>query len=151
MNRDIYNWLETAGSTQGDRAKVSMAVSLIEEELQELKEAIEKDDVEEICDALEDLKWVCGNVAYYYGIPVKKLEEYQRLVSTSNWSKFCASQEDAIWTVKLYMEGTHPSKPGEKILCYYHPQGEYWIVRRGSDNKIMKNAFYKPVKELQNA
>ena len=51
MIKDVYEWLETAGQVPSEK-KVDLAISLIEEELQELKDAWEKGDRVGLLDAV---------------------------------------------------------------------------------------------------
>lgn len=136
-NKDVYLWLKTGGCVP-DKSKVKLAVSLIEEELQELKEAVKKDSPADILDALEDLGWVCANVAYFYGLTLEDLKVTEENVSCSNWSKYCLNELEAVHTVEAYLNGTHPDKVGQKIDCYYEKVDEFWIVKR-QDGKLMKS------------
>lgn len=138
--KDIYEWLETAGQVP-DKRKVSLALDLVREELQELEDALFFDNREEVLDALEDLKWVLGNCAFFYGLSLEEINDYANKVSISNWSKFCTSQDMAEVTVDLYKKGEHPDKLGEKIDCYYERVGQFWIVKR-TDGKILKSIYW---------
>ena len=86
MIKDVYEWLETAGQVPSEK-KVDLAISLIEEELQELKDAWEKGDRVGLLDAVVDLYWVVTNVPYFAAEPLEELEKYREKVSISNWSK----------------------------------------------------------------
>ncbi len=66
-------------------------------------------------------------------------------VMDSNFSKFCTSQDEADKTVEAYANGTHPNKNGEKIKCYHVKVGDYWIVKRVEDGKILKSINFKEV------
>lgn len=140
MIKDIYEWLETAGQVP-DKRKVSLALDLVREELQELEDALFFDNREEVLDALEDLKWVLGNCAFFYGLSLEEINDYTNKVSISNWSKFCTTQDMAEVTVDLYKKGEHPDKLGEKIDCYYERVGQFWIVKR-TDGKILKSIYW---------
>lgn len=140
MIKDIYEWLETAGQVP-DKRKVSLALDLVREELQELEDALFFDNREEVLDALEDLKWVLGNCAFFYGLSLEEINDYANKVSISNWSKFCTTQDMAEVTVDLYKKGEHPDKLGEKIDCYYERVGQFWIVKR-TDGKILKSIYW---------
>lgn len=139
--KDVYNWLETAGQEPSD-AKVDLAIKLIEEELQELKDAWVKGDRVEFLDAVVDLYWVVTNAPYFAGEPIESAQEYVEKVSLSNWSKFCTSKTIADLTVIAYQEGNHPSKLGEKIDCYAEQVRELWVVKR-RDGKILKGLNYR--------
>ena len=72
----------TPGLISKERA--AFRVSLIEEELQELKDAIEAGDLVEIGDALGDLEVVINGTGLEYGI---RLPEVVREIHASNMSK----------------------------------------------------------------
>lgn len=148
MIKDIYEWLETAGQVPSEK-KVDLAISLIEEELQELKEAWAKGDRVGVLDAVVDLYWVVTNVPYFAAEPLEELEKYQEKVSISNWSKLCHNEVEAVNTVKAYQDGTHPDKIGQKIDCFYErsPGNMWWIVKR-TDGKILKSINYFSVDKL---
>ena len=82
-----------------DRSK--LRISLITEELEELKEAIKNKDLVEIADALCDIQYVLSGAILEFGLGEKfkaLFEEVQR----SNMSKACDSEEDANKTVAYY-------------------------------------------------
>ena len=146
MIKDVYEWLETAGQVPSEK-KVDLAISLIEEELQELKDAWEKGDRVGLLDAVVDLYWVVTNVPYFAAEPLEELEKYREKVSVSNWSKFCKNEQEAIATVQAYQVGYHPDKMGVLVPCYYEKQGSWWIVKR-TDGKILKSINYFSVDKL---
>ena len=144
---DIYKWLETAGQYTSE-SKVDLAINLIEEELEELKEAWSNGNRTEFLDAIIDLYWVVTNAAFFVGEPVQEVMSYANKVSVSNWSKFCLSEIEAIHTVQAYKEGTHPDKLGQNIECYYENNGQFWIVKR-TDGKILKSINYLHVNDIK--
>jgi len=144
MIEDIYKWLETAGvPILGSQQQHDLCVGLIEEELDELRTAYHKKDHEETKDAIVDLLWVVLNYAYMFDISTEELQEKVDRVSYSNWSKFCVTEAEALKSVELYAKGEHPTKPGAKIDAYYQKSGDYWIVKRTSDNKILKSLEFQ--------
>ena len=105
------------------------------EELEEYKEACEKGDIVEILDALCDITYVSlGNGAMLHGLKDKVWPAYQE-VQASNMSKACIDEKEAQETVKVQSE-----KQGE--ACHYEEVGEYFIVYRTRDRKVMKNVNY---------
>ena len=109
--------------------------NFIIEELEEYKEACEKGDIVEILDALCDITYVSlGNGAMLHGLKDKVWPAYQE-VQASNMSKACIDEEEAQETVKVQSE-----KQGE--ACHYEKVGEYFIVYRTRDRKVMKNVNY---------
>lgn len=121
---------------------------LVEEEFKELdmeyqtSKAVKSVNINNISDHIGDTIWVLTRMAMRLGIDV---DEIISEIYRSNMSKLCRSQEEAFKTVKAYKEGKHPDKPGEVIHCHWFKEDNYYIVRRDSDNKILKNINYKPV------
>lgn len=116
--------------------RCELRVSLLQEELNELKEAIEDNDLVEVADALCDIQYVLSGAILEFGLATdfKTLfDEVQR----SNMSKTCKSMEEAIATQKHYLEtkGTN-SFIEEK-------DGEYLVYREG-DKKVLKSINYSP-------
>ena len=112
--------------------------NFILEELEEYKEACEKGDIVEILDALCDITYVSlGNGAMLHGLKDKVWPAYQE-VQGSNMSKACINEEEAQKTVEVR------SKEQEEA-CHYEKVGEYYIVYRSRDKKVMKNVnYYRP-------
>ena len=107
----------------------------IQEELTEYKEACENGDIVEILDALCDITYVSlGNGAMLHGLKGKVWEAYQE-VQASNMSKACKTEEEAIETVKV-----EAARIGEET--HYEQVGEYWVVYRSRDRKVLKSINY---------
>ena len=72
-----------------------------------------------------------------HGLKDKIWPAYQE-VQGSNMSKACSSEEDAQATmVKRSAEQEEP--------CHYEKVGDYYIVYRTRDRKVMKNVkYYRP-------
>tara|TARA_R110000822_G_scaffold39233_2_gene107929 strand:+ start:2235 stop:2741 length:507 start_codon:yes stop_codon:yes gene_type:complete len=111
-------------------------IDFIQEELDELKEAVKNKDIVEIFDAILDITYVgLGNGALVFGLKDKMLEGYSE-VQASNMSKICNTIEEAEETVKLRSD-----QQGEP--CHYLSDGKgKYVVYRSSDNKVMKNINY---------
>ena len=109
--------------------------NFILEELEEYKEACEAGDIVEILDALCDIAYVSiGNGAMLHGLKDKLWDAYQE-VQASNMSKACVNEEEAQATVEL--RSKEQNEP-----CHYEKVGDYFIVYRSSDRKVMKNVNY---------
>ena len=135
----VNNWLETSGRKR-DPNMFPLVKNLILEELEELELAVIAKDPQEQRDAIVDLIWVVLNWDYANNL---NSEEHATAVAKANWSKFCTTEDEAIQTVDAYIRGVHPSKPGAKIDCYYVQSNDYWVVRRLSDDKILKSINFK--------
>lgn len=142
--QEIYNWLEISENQFGDKTKLPLAISLVQEEFDELKKAIEENDEKEIKNAIVDIFWTVKNVAFFQGINVQNLVKEFQAVSTSNFSKFCKTEEEAIQSVEAYKNGTHPNKLGEKIETFYTKTNNpsYPFVVKRYDGKILKSINY---------
>jgi hypothetical protein len=109
--------------------------NFILEELEEYKHACETNDIVEVLDALCDIAYVSiGNGAMLHGLKDKLWPAYQE-VQASNMSKACISEEEAQETVRV-------RSAEQKEPCHYEKVGEYYIVYRTRDKKVMKNINY---------
>ena len=110
-------------------------INFIQEELDELKEAVAERDIVGIFDALLDITYVgLGNGALVFGLN-DKIEAGYAEVQASNLSKICSTQEEAVETVKVRSE-----EQGEP--CHYTKTDHGFVVFRTRDNKVMKNINY---------
>jgi predicted HAD superfamily Cof-like phosphohydrolase len=117
-----------------DRCK--LRISLLQEELDELKQAIEDKDIIEISDALSDIQYVLSGAILEFGLG-NKFDDLFLEVQRSNMSKACSSIKEAIETISHYKK-----KDGTESM--YKKVGDKWIVYRISDNKVLKSINYSP-------
>ncbi len=116
------------------KERCDLRVNLIQEELNELKEAIDNNDLIEMADACADLMVVlCGSILEF-GMS-EKFNEIFNNIHNSNMSKACNSEQEAIDTVKFYNE-----KDGTD--AYYISDNNKWLVYRKLDNKVLKSINY---------
>ena len=115
--------------------RCNLRISLLQEELNELKEAIADNDLVEIADALCDLQYVLSGAVLEFGLGEKFVTLFNE-VQRSNMSKACATQQEADDTIAFYKE------KGEE--AYAQKSGEKINVHRTSDNKVLKNKYYSP-------
>jgi len=118
------------------KERCELRVALLQEELNELKQAIEDNDLVEIADALADLQYVLSGAILEFGLKEKfntLFDEVQR----SNMSKACVSQQEALATLSHYKQ-----KDGTEGR-YEEVNGKY-IVYRKEDNKVLKSVGYSP-------
>jgi predicted HAD superfamily Cof-like phosphohydrolase len=116
---------------------IDLRIGLINEELKELKGAIEENDIVEVADALADLLYVTYGTACAFGL-TSILRDIQNAVHFSNMSKVCLTEEEAKQTVEKY----NKDNVG---YTSYAPRFGYYVVYRVSDNKVLKSINYKPV------
>lgn len=101
-------------------------------------------DLNELRDACADMRVVMGNLIHFAGIKDKFNEDFNEVMD-SNFSKFCSTEEQAQESVEAYAKGTHPNKMGDVIECYSEKVGDYWIIKRKKDNKVLKSVgFVEP-------
>lgn len=131
--------LESPEIPSEDRCK--LRVSLLQEELNELQQAINDKDIVEIADALCDLQYVLSGAILEFGLG-DKFNQLFNEVQSSNMSKACNSIEEAIETINHYKE-----KDGTESM--YKKIGDKWVVYRLSDNKVLKSINYSPA-DLKN-
>lgn len=117
--------------------RCQLRVSLLQEELNELSEAIKNKDLIEVADALCDLQYVLSGAIIEFGLG-EKFDELFNEVQRSNMSKACHSQQEAIETMLHYKK-----KDGTESM--YKEVDGMWIVYRTSDNKVLKSINYSPV------
>jgi predicted HAD superfamily Cof-like phosphohydrolase len=112
--------------------------NFILEELEEYKHACETGNIVEVLDALCDITYVAtGNGVMLHGLKDQFQPAYAE-VQASNMSKACKTEEEAQLTVVKRSE-----EQGEP--CHYEKVGDYWIVYRTRDRKVMKNInYFKP-------
>lgn len=119
----------------------------LDEEIEEFRAAVIADDVDEQANAIVDAMWITNNLAFFAGLSAERLATEGMLVSMSNYTKFCMDEEEAIQSVKMYANGTHPNKLGKKIETQYlstgNPAYPYYIATL--DGKIFKSYKFKDV------
>jgi len=115
--------------------RCELRISLLQEELNELKEAIADNNIVEIADALCDLQYVLSGAVLEFGLGHKFVELFNE-VQRSNMSKACANQQEADETIAYYRE------KGE--IAFSEISGNKINVHRKSDYKVLKNIHYSP-------
>ena len=116
--------------------RCELRVSLLQEELEELKEAIKNNDLVEIADALTDLQYVLSGAVLEFGLGDKFVELFKE-VQRSNMSKACNNELEAQATLEHYKQ-----KDGTE--GYYKENNGKWLVYRKEDDKILKSVNYSP-------
>jgi len=146
MHSCVAMWLKTIGEEKPSQPQLmtgkqkELYTKITREETDELYSAIEADDLTEICDGLFDSLWCITQLAMMHGI---NINDITRAGYISNMSKFCKTRQEAVDTVIAYELGKHPSKPGVVIDTVFEQVGDLYVVRRTSDNKVMKSINFK--------
>ena len=112
--KSVKKFMETFGQEIKEKASfpndkiTSLRYELIKEELDELKEAIDKRDLKEVADALTDILYVTYGAGHAFGIDLDKCFEE---VQNSNMSKLDADGEPIYNDVGKVMKGPNYFKP----------------------------------------
>ena len=126
--------LETPSIPAKDRCE--LRVKLIQEELNELKDAIANGDIVESADALADLQYVLTGTILEFGLGDRFKDLFDE-VQRSNMSKTCRNEHIAHDTVENYR--------GQDVITYKEEaENGLWLVKRAGDNKVLKSIEYSP-------
>jgi predicted HAD superfamily Cof-like phosphohydrolase len=125
--------------------RCELRVNLLQEELNELSQAIKDNDLVEIADALCDIQYVLSGAVLEFGLGDKFVELFNE-VQRSNMSKACSTEEEAQKTLEHYKQ-----KDGTE--GYYKQVGDKWVTYRNGDDKVLKSVGYSPanIKDMLNA
>jgi len=116
----VKKFMETFGQEVKNKAEFpnekiqDLRVSLIDEELSELKEAIKNKDIKEVADALTDILYVTYGAGHAFGIDLDKcFDEVQR----SNMSKLDENGKPIFNDFGKVLKGPNYFKPNlEKFV-----------------------------------
>jgi predicted HAD superfamily Cof-like phosphohydrolase len=117
---------------------VNLRLGLIEEEFNELKQAIKDKNMVEVADALSDILYVVYGAGQAFGI---NLDDTFDLVHKSNMTKACKNEQEAIDTIEYIKNEGRYKNPQYK----QSKNGKYWIVYDGDTGKTLKSKYYNPV------
>lgn len=117
------------------KERCELRVKLIQEELDELKEAIENKDLVEVADAFADIQYVLAGAILEFGLG-SKFNQIFAEVQRSNMSKACSFEGEA--------QATVDKEKARDVIAHYEKVGKYFIVYRSEDNKILKSIEYSP-------
>jgi|TARA_E500000178_G_C16457547_1_gene502924 predicted HAD superfamily Cof-like phosphohydrolase len=117
----VKKFMETFGQETKEKASfpnkktTSLRYDLIKEELEELKEAIDKKDIREVADALTDILYVTYGAGHAFGINLDKCFEE---VQNSNMSKLGTDGRPIYNDKGKVMKGPNYFKPNlEKFVA----------------------------------
>jgi len=116
--------------------RCKLRINLLQEELDELQQAILDNDLVEVADALCDIQYVLSGAILEFGLGQQFAELFGE-VQRSNMSKVCESKDVAEATLKHYKE----NKNTEGYIV--ERDGEFLVYRK-SDNKVLKSVSYSP-------
>lgn len=130
---DTFNLPALAEPTIPPADRCMLRINLLEEELNELKEAIANNDLVEAADAFCDIQYVLSGAILEFGLADKFKDLFDE-VQRSNMSKTCKSMEEAEATRTHYLEQGHDSE--------IKASGDEFLVYRKSDGKVLKSVNY---------
>lgn len=113
--------------------RCELRVSLLAEELDELREAIAEKDIVGIADALCDLQYVLSGAVLEFGLG----DQFKALfdeVQRSNMSKACNSLEEVEASLTYYRE--------KGVDCHAEEKDGKFLLYRTADRKTLKSRFY---------
>ncbi|NOT38406.1 MAG: nucleoside triphosphate pyrophosphohydrolase family protein [Saprospiraceae bacterium] len=116
--------------------RCKLRISLLQEELNELQDAIDNQDIQEAADAFCDLQYVLSGAILEFGLASRFKQLFDE-VQRSNMSKACSSMEEAEQTQQKYLK----EKNTESEI---KPKGDKFLVFRTEDGKVLKSIAYSP-------
>lgn len=126
------------------KVRANLRQALMEEELSEFAEAVQKGDLVGVADALCDLQYVLTGTVLEFGMGSAFMRMF-REVHGSNMSKACRTREEASATVDYYKERGVEAYP-HMIEQDHRP---HWLIYRASDDKTLKSVNYQPARLAQ--
>ncbi len=132
---DLFDLPVLEVPTIPESSRSNLRINLLQEELDELKQAISDNDMTEIADALCDLQYVLSGAVLEFGLADKFSELFEN-VQHSNMSKACDDYETALKTQAYYKE----EKDTDSFIVQ---KDEKYLVYRSSDKKVLKSIEYQ--------
>ena len=124
IQRDVYDWLKTAGvePITGRKAYIDKAFIVedwVNSELDELSEGLEKKNDAEILNAFIDAKWMLHNLSYLAGLPLVKSfdtdsifkvvnisQDYKDIINFEKMADHLINIYDEVISVRAYINPT---------------------------------------------
>jgi len=131
-----------------DENTINACQDLLQQRVEGLVEPVQgkESDLNELMDGAVDVAVVNANLLHFAGLVDQFSNNCEEVIS-SNWSKFCMSEEEAIEACEAYENGTHPHAKGKKYNADYKQSGNLWIIIDTDNNgKILKSLNYTPPK-----
>lgn len=116
--------------------RCKLRISLLQEELNELQDAIDNNDIKEAADAFCDLQYVLSGAILEFGLASKFKELFDE-VQRSNMSKACSSLEEAQLTQEKYLKE-------KNTISEIKLKEDKYLVFRTDDGKVLKSIAYSP-------
>lgn len=119
-----------------DAKRCELRINLLQEELNELKDAIADNDLVEVADALADIQYVLSGAILEFGLGERFKSLFDE-VQRSNMSKVCETREVAQKTLEHYQK----TKDTEGFIV---EEDGHFLVYRTEDKKVLKSVNYSP-------
>ena len=119
-----------------DAKRCELRINLLQEELNELKDAIADNDLAEVADALADIQYVLSGAILEFGLGDRFKSLFDE-VQRSNMSKVCETREVAEKTLKHYQQ----TRDTEGFIV---EEDGHFLVYRTADKKVLKSVNYSP-------
>ena len=116
--------------------RCELRINLLEEELDELKEAVENRDLIGIADALCDLQYVLSGAVLEFGFAYNFKDLFEE-IQRSNMSKACKTKKEAEQTQRFYLKE-------KNVESFIEESNGKYLVYRSSDSKVLKSINYSP-------
>lgn len=128
----VFGHLISPKPTLPSEKTLNFRSNFIKEELDELRKGSEEGDLVEVADGLGDIQYVLDGFFIECGLHDKK-DAIMAEIHRSNMSKVCRTQEDAERTIEEL-----------DVPAHWEKRGEFFVVKRTSDGKVMKAWNYSP-------
>lgn len=127
--------------TEEGRKLLNNRLSFIQEEVNELKDAITNKDFNEVADALVDILYFTYGTGHVLGLDLNSLFD---TVHENNMSKACKTEDEARLTIDKLVNTASVSNSPTPDDFIIEKVGEMYIVKNKYTNKIMKSCNWKP-------
>jgi len=125
-----------------NKSLVNLRLSLINEEVGELHQAVKEKNFTEVVDALADILYVVYGAGASFGIDLDKAYD---IVHKSNMTKLCTTKSEAEETVEWYKEQFKEGNvPYDTPAYRLSNDKKYYVVFNESTGKILKSINYTP-------
>jgi len=133
---EVFNLPVVSEPTIPAKERCDLRVNLLQEELDELKQAIADKNIVEIADALADIQYVLSGAVIEFGLADRFKNLFDE-VHRSNMSKPCQTMEEAEKTQAHYLN----NKDTESHIV---SRANMYFVYRNEDKKVLKSVNYSP-------
>lgn len=120
----------------------ALRVSLLEEEVKELAEAVEQGDLVAVLDAFTDIRYVLEGAILAFGMQGIAQEAFEA-VHASNMQKACDTIESARLTQESYTKIGVPTYIEQSPIKSQITGENLWLIKREADKKVLKSIHWE--------